>query len=107
MSSRVKIIYREFYDIPRVFIVNYNEKLFLFESEFLDKADDYSNQYKIYLLPKLTQDELNGSWVDMNRKAICNLDSVHVNSVEFDSTLRKDIDTKIIDNIGKKRGLWV
>ena len=36
------IRYRDFYDIPRIFIVTLNGKLFLFDCAFDDEIDDYS-----------------------------------------------------------------
>jgi hypothetical protein len=56
-----RIMYRDFYDVPRVFLVRYKQHLYLFESAFDDQGDDYSQTYDIYLMPELTENEIGGS----------------------------------------------
>lgn len=98
---KAKIKYREFYDIPRVFLVKYKEKLFLFESVFKEDIDDYSNYYDIYLMPVLSDEEIEGSWEHINNKAMKKVGKVPVNEVKFDRTLRKEINTKVLEKISK------
>ena len=37
MSQMLRINYRDFYDVPRIFFVKYEDKMYLFDSKF----DDY------------------------------------------------------------------
>jgi hypothetical protein len=103
--NSAKIEYREFYDIPRVFLVRYKQQLFLFESLFNEQYDDYSQTYDVYLMPELTEEEIKGSWEQINRKAIRKICEIPVNDVKFDSTLREEIHVEVLEELVSRMNL--
>lgn len=101
MHSRAKINYRDFYDVPRIFIVHHRGMQLLFESSFDDAMDEYSDTYKVFLLPNISNDELHGSWISLPAKAIKCLGEVLIKEVAFDPSLRLEIEVGIIDRLLK------
>jgi len=104
-KERIKYIpikYREFYDIPRLFIVRYCENTFLFVCEFDEYIDDYSNQYNIYKLKQIDNEIMNGDWNTLYNKHIKILGNAYVNEICFDETKRKGIEESCLINILKK-----
>lgn len=99
MSHKTSFLYREFYDVPRMIILRRGDSLILLESAFDIAADDYSNSYGVYVLPDIRQDELDGSWEGLRARATKFLGHILVREVEFDPTLRKEIDPALIDDL--------
>ncbi|HEY3135996.1 MAG TPA: hypothetical protein VGL29_08205, partial [Blastocatellia bacterium] len=64
------IRYRDFYDVPRIFIMTYNSKLYLFDCPLDDELDEYSDRYRVYQLPAISEDELQGSWERLPERAV-------------------------------------
>ena len=104
MPTTAEIIYREFYDVPRMFVVRYRCKQYLFDCTFDESADGYSDTYQVYVLPNLGQHELNGSWVGLSDKAEEHLGEVLVSNVVFDESRRRAIDPQVIEE-GTKAGI--
>lgn len=42
------INYRDYWDVPRVFVVEYKGRTFLFNCPFDDDEDDYPEEYRVY-----------------------------------------------------------
>ncbi len=99
MAKLAPIMYRDFYDVPRAFLVRDGDRLLLFDSPFEDARDEYADRYAVYLMPELTEDELGGSWVDLRRKALRRLGCVSVVDVRFDDTLREYVDLAALDGL--------
>ena len=97
-----EIIYRDFWDVPRIFIVRHGNEYCLFDCKFNESIEDYESTYQVYLVPKLSPDELNGSWDSLTEKALDHLGAVPVKDVVFDETRRKRIDTRIIDGLRER-----
>jgi hypothetical protein len=93
----IPIIYREFYDIPRIFYLYYRDKNFLFDCPFSEEIDDYPDYYIIYLMPKLSDSDLIGSWKYLPEKAIKTIGTIPVNKVKFDESRGKSIDASCLD----------
>ena len=93
------IQYRDFYDIPRIFITNYHGQLYLFDGPFDDELDDYPDRYQVYQLPALTEAELAGSWEHLPERATHLLGTVSVSEVQFDPTKRACINTTILSKL--------
>ena len=89
------IQYRDFYDVPRIFVTNYQGQLYLFDCPFNDELDDYPDSYRVYQLPALTEAELAGSWEHLPERAISLLGVVTVTEVQFDPTKRACVNTAI------------
>jgi hypothetical protein len=89
------IHYRDFYDLPRIFLTTYQGRQYLFDCPFDDELDDYPDGYRVYELPPLSDAELQGSWEQLPHLATDFLGVVPVTSVQFDPTKRASINTAI------------
>jgi hypothetical protein len=99
MNTMIDITYREFYDIPRTIYFTFGEHNYFLECLFDDKKDDYSDYYTIYEMPDLSPEELNGSWENLPNRACSEIGKIKTNEIEFDQTLRKSINSKIMEII--------
>lgn len=97
------IRYRDFYDLPRIFITTHNEKTYLFDCPFDDEIDDYSLSYHVYELPVISEDKLQGSWEGLSDEAVDLLGTVPVDEVEFDPSKRERINTRVLDELLAQR----
>jgi hypothetical protein len=88
----VSIQYRDFYDVPRIFLLRHDGHLLLLDSPFDDDIDEYSASYDVYLMPELPQETLEGPWAHLRELASCQLGCIPVAAVEFDATRRNAID---------------
>lgn len=94
-----KIRYRDFHDVPRIFITSHNRELYLFDSPFDEERDDYSDRYQVHQLPATSEDELRGSWEHLPERAAIALGAVPVAEVRFDTTKRDSIDTAVLEEL--------
>jgi hypothetical protein len=95
--SESEIIYRDFWDVPRIFIVRHNAQYYLFDCEFIEFNEDYSEEYAVYEFPLLSDDVVAGSWEDFSGLATVLLGHVPVRDVAFDPSHRESIDASIVD----------
>jgi hypothetical protein len=91
------IRYRDFYDVPRAFVVEYEGSLYLFDCLFDHDLDDYEGRYAVYLV----KDELRRridmiSWVDLGNRSV-RVGEVPVDSVEFDPSKRSAVNSRIFE----------
>ena len=93
------IQYRDFYDLPRIFVTNYQGQFYLFDCPFDDELDDYPDSYLVYQLPSLTEAELAGSWTHLTERANHLLGTVSVHEVQFDPTKRARVNTAIFGEL--------
>lgn len=103
MDQWAAIRYRDFYDVPRIFLVSYDGRQLLFDCAFDEELDDYPNEYCVYLMPPLTEADLAGSWEQLPRMAKRFLGQVGINEVQFDSTKRNFINASAINQILSSR----
>src|SRR5437870_2205879 len=99
MPSSVPVRYRDFWDVPRIFIVEHEGHNYLFSCPVDEATEDFGDQYHVYLLPKLEQSPLRGSWADLPAKAIQRLADVPISRVRWDPTRRKEIDIALLDEL--------
>ena len=53
------IRYRDFYDVPRIFLANYRGRLYLFDCPFDEETEDFPDFYHVYTMPPIPdEDEL-------------------------------------------------
>jgi hypothetical protein len=98
MTKSASILYRGFWDVPRIFLFRHDGKVFLFECLFNEELDDYPDDYQVHLLPaNLNFDDLPNDWTTLLPMSIQHLGSVPVIAVKFDQTLRKEIDLAILE----------
>lgn len=103
--SWANIQYRGFYDVPRLFLVNYQNQTVFFSCPFDEKQDEYPETYKVFLLPSLSAEELQGDWEQLASRASQFLGEVPVKDVRFDASKRREIDTAVMDALLGNRGV--
>jgi hypothetical protein len=90
--------YLEFWDVPRLILVRYRDKLFLLGSYFDDALDDYAEDYIIEIVPPWVEQRIAESSLtvleEIERQAI---GTVPVKDVVFDETRRKFLDPSFLD----------
>ena len=70
-------------------------------SRYVESQDDYRDFYDVYRLPSLSDEELRGSWVGLENRAIAHLGNVPTRSLSFDSE-RRALDFDALDKIEGK-----
>ena len=99
VATTAEIIYREFYDVPRIFVVRYQDKQYLFDCRFDESIDEYPDVYEVYVLPNLDHHELERSWDCLYERAQEHLGKVLVRSVVFDESRRRAIEPQVIEEL--------
>jgi hypothetical protein len=93
------IQYRDFYDVPRVFIVRFNGKTYLFDCPFDESEDEYSTHYSVYVMPPLDTADLANDWRRLPTMAVQLMGKVLVSDVKFDESKRSGISTDFIGTL--------
>ena len=83
MKTWKNIRIREYWDFPRCVIAEANDELYFFYSYFDESIDDYTDHYEVYKIPQLKKEELNGSWVDLEKQAIEILPNIGLKELPF------------------------
>jgi hypothetical protein len=91
--------YRDFWDVPRIFLILQRDQLLLFDCAFDEQLEDYPDSYTVYCMPNLTEEDLSGSWRPLPAKALSTLATVPIDDVVFDPTRRKAIQSNLIDRL--------
>jgi hypothetical protein len=99
MSLWADIRYRDFWDIPRMFVVEYVGHRYLFDNKFDEEVEDYTLHYDVFELPLAPELDLSGSWVGLRDRADRPVGQVPLGAVRFDETKRKYIDTSVIEGL--------
>jgi hypothetical protein len=84
VSDWSQIQYREFHDFPRAIVAVRDSQLYFFDSRFDESIDDYIDHYEVWLLPILSKDVLNGTWVGLEKLAFRQLPSVGLRELPFE-----------------------
>jgi len=83
---------REFFDIPRAFILEPIAGLFLlFDCPFDETTDDYSGKFNVYPLQIASVDALPQDWRTITPPSVDSVGAVAIADVEFDETRRKQV----------------
>ncbi len=99
MSIFLPIRYRDFWDFPRIFLVNYLDGTYLFDCEFDERMEDYSQEYKVYLMPLIFEKDLGKSWKDLYTSSINLISTISIYNVEFDETKRKFVNRNVLERL--------
>jgi hypothetical protein len=99
MNQWAPIRYREFWDVPRIFLAPYQGKWFLFDCRFDEATEDFPDFYRVYLIPEPSEEELAGSWDKLHEGVARCSGEVPIAKVHFDSSKRREIETKILDEL--------
>jgi len=83
------ITYYEFYDVPRLFVVEWHGRFVAFDCPFDEDLGDYPPQYAVYSSPRLREVEVERAWL-LRELAIKKPDGqVPVGAVVFDESRRQ------------------
>ena len=94
------IQYRDFYDVPRMFIVRFGDNSYLFDCKFNEHKDEYDTHCSVFLMPPLDDAALAGDWRKFPSIPLRLAVKVSVSDVKFDATKRNGINTDIFDQLG-------
>lgn len=92
MSEFVHFRYRDFYDFPRLIVVECAGRLLLLDSAFDDNKDEYPDSYEVFELPMDVQVPTTGSWERLKSYVVRRIGTVGVSEMLFDSTRRNALD---------------
>jgi len=91
--------YRNFYDVPRVFILDWQGGSYFFDCRFDDAIDDYAHSYLVFRIGTIIDVAmLPADWNDL-RVQFDRSATIPVNRVKFDSTRRAAIDDSVFEII--------
>ena len=100
MPKWSSIVYREFDGVPRKVVARDESGTYLFLSRFIDAHDDYRDFYEVYRMPTLADQELRGTWIGLENRAIEHLGTIPTRGLSFDSE-RRAVDLDVLDKIKK------
>ena len=93
--------YRDFYDIPRAFVVESAGEQFLFDCPFSEALDDYADEYTIYRISDELRDRIDLiSWI--NGSQFERIGAVPITVVTFDATKRCAISAKVLEGFRRR-----
>jgi hypothetical protein len=94
------IKYRDFYDIPRMFVVENCGKVFLFDCAFDVQVDDYPTKYVIYQLraDSIESVNVNDDWRALPEQGT-RVSTVDLEELKFDPTKRQFVDGSIFGHL--------
>ncbi len=84
--------YRDFHDVPRLVLVEADGRLLLLDCPFDTDLDDYPPAYDVYELDADPRRTVGADWGELPARG-SRLGRVSVESITFDSTRRKAIDS--------------
>ena len=104
MNQMAKFNYRDFYDVPRMIILNHKGQKVLLDCKFDDSLDEYPSTYKVYILPQDINELGETSWESMPTRAVKYVGEIAVKQLILDHSKRAAMDTSIIDELLSKEG---
>lgn len=98
-SGWAPIQYRDFWDVPRIFLVPYQGKWVLFDCPFDEATEDFPDFYRVYVISEPSDEDLAGSWDKLHEKATHFSGDIAIAKVHFDPSKRREVDTRILDEL--------
>lgn len=97
-TDTVPIKYRDFYDVPRMFVVQRGTTLLLFDCPFNEGIDGFGEAYNVYQLPMTCRAVVDGAgdWRSLPLSGRL-VGSVMVADMCFDPSKRQWIDGAILE----------
>lgn len=96
MSSSVPLLCSGSCDFPPAPTVRFRGDLFVSVRDFDKEADDHEDQYRLFFMPPLTDEETRSSWLRVEDRATRFVGKIAVEGARFDATHRKDSDTAVL-----------
>jgi hypothetical protein len=94
------ITYRDFYDVPRLIVVEWRGDLYLLDSPFDEDLDDHADTFTVYRLPADARDAVaEASWAALPRSGEA-VGQIAVQAVQFDSTRREAVSDELFRTLG-------
>jgi hypothetical protein len=94
------IEYVDFWDVPRQFLVEYVDDLYLFDCPFDEDVEDYPDRYVVYRLPRDLKDRLETmTWTELPAVGQV-VGETPVAGVRFDPTHRRYVDSQCFSALG-------
>lgn len=93
----IPLTYRDFYDVPRAFIVEHAGSVYFFDCPFDDSADEYPGFYWVYQMaqePSSLTDRVSWEGLAARGKPV---GKVPVELVRFDESRRVAVDGQVFD----------
>lgn len=90
------IVYFEFYDVPRLFVVTWRGRVVIFDGLFDDALDDYPPRYSVYCSTGVPQDWSDLGWINQQLASGSPCGEVPVGSVLFDESCRRAINDNVL-----------
>lgn len=82
--------YRDFHDVPRLFVVRTRVGLVLFDCPFDEVLDDYPDNFTVSVLPEeVTLQEQD--WSKLSSQALNEIGTIPVRDLEFDETRKSRV----------------
>jgi len=101
VSEWPPIRYRDFYDLPRAVVVEWNDVLYLLDSLFDTELDDYEPFYVIYRIPAELRGRIDEiSWTDLGHRSE-RVGVVPMAEVEFDKSRRQRINPAVFEGLSE------
>lgn len=99
-SSWLPIKYRDFYDVPRLVVVEWRGDLYMLDSPFDEGQDDYTDVFTVYRLPADAREAVaEDSWDDLPGSGVA-LGQIAVEEVQFDETRREAVSDELFRALG-------
>jgi hypothetical protein len=99
----IPILCRDFYDIPRAFLVEHAGELLFFDCPFDDALDDYRNEFTVYCVDEQFRDHIDRvPWTDLASRSD-RIGAVRTELVKFDATRRRAIHVEVFDLLEKNK----
>jgi hypothetical protein len=93
----IPIRYRDFFDIPRAFVVEYTGDLYFFDCPFDQRVDEYPDHYDVYCPKASVSLDLTADWWQSFGAGGSFVGTVPTQQVQFDVTRRAAVDESIFD----------
>jgi hypothetical protein len=85
-------------------VAKHGQAWLLFDCPFDEETEDYVDHYVVYLLPSLSDLDLQGSWAEFPKRAVAGLGTVAVSELPLDATKRMGIDTEFLKDLLQRSG---
>lgn len=102
MPQWVPFKYRDFWDVPRMIVLEHNQIWYLLLCVFDEQTEDYADTYSVFVVEPVTAralDSRHGSWMHILSQSQSPLGSIPLNAVTFDDTRRQMLDASVLANL--------
>jgi hypothetical protein len=91
---KVAFEYRDFWEVPRLIVCTVEGIVLLLDSEFDESLAEYASRYKVYAMPPEMDLDAPSSSEELPASLPEYLGSIPVSSIEFDPSLRKEMEAE-------------